>query len=67
MGTFKFHLIGAHAPVEVDVAAHSIIDLRDAITQQRFIVGRLTTPDEDGVLPEMLIATSRIQCVVEAG
>ena len=29
--------------------------------------GRLTAPDGDGVLLGMLIATSRIQCVVKAG
>ena len=64
MRTFRFHLIGAQ-PVELEVAASSISDLAGLISCQRFIEGRLTQPDGDGVLAGMLIATSRIQCVVE--
>jgi hypothetical protein len=33
----------------------------------RFIVGRLTTPDEQGVCRGVMIATGRIQCAIEAG
>ena len=66
MGVFRFHLIGSHQPVEIEVAATNISDLGDLITRQRFLEGRLTQPDDDGVLSGMLIATSRIQCVVEA-
>ncbi len=64
MTTFRFHLIGAQ-PFEIDVDARSIEELGEIVTQQRFLVGRRTEPDEDGVLPGMLIATARIQCVVE--
>ena len=67
MATFRFHLIGGGLPVDLDVAASTIDDLGETITCQRFIVGRLTQADNDGVLPGMLIATARIQCVVEAG
>ena len=65
MATFRFHLIGAAQPVELDIAAGSIGDLNEIITRQRFVEGRLTQPDGDGVLAGMLIATSRIQCVIE--
>ena len=65
MTTFRFHLIGNNLPVELEIAARSIDDLGKIVTSQRFIVGRLTQPDHDGVVPGMLIATSRIQCVVE--
>ncbi len=67
MATFRFHLIGGGLPVELDVEASTVDDLGVLVTERRFIVGRLTQPDHDGVLPGMLIATSRIQCVVEAG
>ena len=67
MATFRFHLIGNNMPIELEVAARCIDELGEAVTTRRFIVGRLTQPDHDGVLPGMLIATSRIQCVVEAG
>ncbi len=67
MGVFRFHLIGNHQPVELDVPAVSAIgELGEVITRQRFVEGRLTQPDGDGVLLGMLIATSRIQCVVES-
>lgn len=65
MATFRFHLIGSSISVELEVAASSIGDLGDIIGRQRFVEGRLTQPDGDGVLLGMLIATSRIQCVSE--
>jgi len=65
MATFRFHLVGNNLPVDLDVAASSISELGDIVTRQRFVEGRLTQPDGDGVLLGMLIATSRIQCVVE--
>lgn len=67
MATFRFHLIGNPQPVDLDVPADSIGHLGDMITRNRFVEGRLTQSDGDGVLLGMLIATSRIQCVVEAG
>ena len=67
MGTFRFYLIGTAQPVELEVSASSISDLNATLSCQRFIEGRLTQPDDDGVLAGVLIATSRIQCVIEAG
>lgn len=66
MGLFRFHLIGPAQPVELEVAARDIRELNALISCQRFVEGRLTEPDGDGVLAGMLIATSRIQCVMEA-
>ncbi|WP_454884166.1 hypothetical protein [Sphingomonas oryzagri] len=65
MATFRFHLIGSVQPVDLEVAASTIGDLCQAMSCQRFVEGRLTQPDGDGVLLGMLIATSRIQCVLE--
>ena len=59
MATFRFHLIGAQ-PVELDVAAGSIAELGEIVTRQRFVEGRMTQPDGDGVLAGVLLATSRI-------
>jgi hypothetical protein len=58
-------LIGTHQPIELEVAADLLSELGERITRQRFMEGRLVTPDGDGVMLGMLIATSRIQCVVE--
>jgi len=66
MATFRFHLIGSVQPVDLEVAATTVGDLNEMISCRRFLEGRLTQPDGDGVLLGMLIATSRIQCVVEA-
>lgn len=65
MGMFRFHLIGTAQPVELEVAASSIGDLNAMLSSQRFFEGRMTQPDGDGVLAGVLIATSRIECVVE--
>lgn len=67
MGLFRFNLIGNNTPVELEVAVSSISDLGELVTRQRFLEGRLTQPDDDGVMLGILIATSRIQCIVEAG
>ena len=67
MATFRFHLIGPAQPILLDVAASSIGELNEIITRQRFVEGRATEPDGDGVLVGVLIATSRIQCVAETG
>lgn len=65
MGTFRFHLIGSRQPVQLEVAASTIGDLNEVISSRRFVEGRLIEPDDDGVLAGMLIATSRIEAVVE--
>lgn len=65
MGTFRFHLIGSQRHVDLEVAASTIGDLNKEMSCNRFVEGRLVEPDGDGVLLGMLIATSRIECVVE--
>ena len=66
MGVFRFHLIGSAQSVELEVVASTVGDLNTMLSCQRFVEGRMTQPDDDGVLLGVLIATSRIQCVVEA-
>ncbi len=65
MGVFRFHLIGVVQPIDLEVAAETISELNEIVSRQRFVEGRLTQPDGDGVLLGTLIATSRIQCVLE--
>jgi len=65
MGTFRFHLIGTAQPVEIEVAASTMNELAGLVSRERFVEGRMTQPDGDGVLAGVLIATSRIQCVIE--
>lgn len=65
MRTFRFHLIGPAQPILLEVAARDIGELNAMMSCQRFVEGRLSGPDDDGVLAGMLIATARIQCVIE--
>ena len=65
IGVFRFHLIGSQKHVDLEVAASTIGDLNKDVSGSRFVEGRLIEPDGDGVLLGMLIATSRIECVVE--
>ena len=66
MSVFRFKLVGPCSPIELEVAASTIGDLGKEMAYNRFVEGRLVEPDGDGVLLGMLIATSRIECVVEA-
>jgi len=65
MGLFRFHLIGmAQAPL-LEIAADTVGELNELMSCSRFIEGRMTEPDEFGVLSGVLLSTSRIQCVIE--
>lgn len=55
----------AHAPL-LEVAVKSLAELNDLITRSRFIEGRMSEGDSDGVCAGVLIATHRIQFVTEA-
>lgn len=65
MGIFRFHLMGSRQPIDLEVAASTIGDLDELLSCRRFVEGRMVEADSDGVLLGMLIATSRIECVVE--
>ena len=67
MTAFSIHLIGQSAPLSIDLACASVDELAELVGQARFVVGNLTDPDEDGVCRRVMIATSRIQCAIEAG
>lgn len=65
MTTFRFHPVGSHQPLELDIAVNDLVALQEALTREKFIMGRMTQPDEEGVLAGVLVATGRVQCVVE--
>jgi hypothetical protein len=66
MHQYRIHLIGPAQALNVEIDAETISELNEIVSRQRFLEGRMAEPDEDGVLPNVLIATSRIQCVFEA-
>jgi hypothetical protein len=60
-------LIGNHQPLCVDLPYADLDDLLTDATRTKFILGNMTEPDQAGVCRRVMIATYRIQCVIEAG
>lgn len=65
MASFHIHLMSQTMPLVVDLEFTGIDELAEAVGQSRFVIGNLTEPDEDGVCRRVMVATSRIQCVLE--
>jgi cephalosporin hydroxylase len=59
-------LIGQHQPLCVDLPYRDLDELIGEASRVRFIVGNMTEPDEAGVCRRVMIATGRIQCVIDA-
>ena len=66
MATFTVHLMGQNAPITIDLPVGSVDELAEQAGQTRFLIGYLASADEEGVCRRVMIATGRIQCVVEA-
>ena len=67
MSVFRFHMVGTAELVELKVEVASLDELHGLLSCHRFIAGRMTHPDADGVLNGVLLATGRVQCVLEVG
>ena len=67
MNAFLICLVGQNQAIEVDLPFSDLGTLGAEVSRAKFINGHMTKPDEDGVCKGVLIATSRIQCVIEAG
>lgn len=59
-------LIGNSQPLCVDLPYGDLDELMDEASRVRFIAGNMTEADEAGVCRRVIIATGRIQCVIEA-
>lgn len=66
MATFSIHIMGQAAPITLDLPCADIDELACQATTSRFLSGHMVMPDEDGVCRRVMIATSRIQCAIEA-
>lgn len=66
MATFSVHLMGQHQPLRLDLACTDVDALVEQASRVKFLAGFLADPDEDGVCRRVMIATSRIQCAIEA-
>jgi hypothetical protein len=66
MASYRICLVGQHQPLDVDLPFDGIDDLASEATRAKFIVGHMTEPDEQGVCRRVMIASGRIQCVIES-
>ena len=67
MPAFTIHLMGQHQPITLDLPCRDIDDLAEQSARAKFLAGHMAEADEDGVCRRVMIATSRIQCAIEAG
>lgn len=65
MARFKFYLIGSCDSPVLDVAVSDLAELNRQMSCSRFVEGHMVEADLDGVLRGVLIATSRIQLVMD--
>ena len=66
MATFTIHLMGQNQPITLDLPCADIDELSSQATTSRFLAGYMAVADEEGVCRRVMIATSRIQCAIEA-
>lgn len=67
MASYLIHLMGQREPAHIDLPFDNMDDLADEVTRAKFLIGHMTNADEDGVCRRVMIATYRIECVVEVG
>jgi hypothetical protein len=67
MAAFRIHLVGQHQSLDVDLPFADLDDLLIEASRAKFLAGHMVEPDGDGVCRRVMIATGRIQCVIEAG
>ena len=65
MASYLMHLMGQREPINLDLPFSNLDALMDEASRAKILVGHIATPDEDGVYPRVMIATTRIECVVE--
>lgn len=66
MAAFSVHLMGQHQALNLDLPHADLDAVMEEASRARFLAGHMAEPDEHGVCRRVMIATSRILCVVEA-
>lgn len=66
MATFTIHLMGQATPITLDLPLTNVDELAEEAATTRFLVGHLSEADGEGVCRRVMVATSRIQCAIEA-
>jgi hypothetical protein len=66
MASFLVHLMGQREPAYIDLPFDGVDQLAAEASRAKFLIGHMANADEDGVCRRVMIATHRIECVVEA-
>lgn len=65
MASFLIHLMGQREAAYIDLPFDGVDQLAAEASRAKFLIGHMTNADEDGVCRRVMIATYRIESVVE--
>lgn len=65
MASFLVHLMGQREPAYIDLPFDGVDQLATEASRAKFLIGHMVNADEDGVCRRVMIATNRIESVVE--
>lgn len=65
MASYLVHLMGQREPARIDLPFGDMDELVVEASRAKFLIGHMTNADEDGVCRRVMIATYRIECIVE--
>lgn len=65
MASYLVHMMGQQHPIAIDLPFSDIEEFMVEASYAKFLVGHITTADEDGACRRVMISTYRIECVVE--
>jgi len=65
MASYLIHLMGQREPARIDLPFDDMDELVAEASRAKFLIGHMTNADEDGVCRRVMIATYRIECVIE--
>lgn len=66
MAVYQVYLMGHSHPVAIDLPYRDLGELMAEASRTKFLAGHMPIADDHGVCRGVMIATSRIQCVIEA-
>lgn len=66
MAIYQVYLMGHSHPLTIDLPYRDLGDLMTEAGRTKFLAGHMPMADDHGVCRGVMIATGRIQCVIEA-
>jgi hypothetical protein len=66
MAVYQVYLTGHSHPLAIDFPYRDLGELMAEATRAKFLAGHMPMADDYGVCRGVMVATGRLQCVVEA-